>query len=621
MYKTLSLIITVLYEIVNLSTAITSRYPPYYNGTCMRPSLCTGAILNNLCDGTDKFCVSQTDYYSVGLFTLDQILSVTQNNTRIQSIYKYIIAPNVYMKCHEKAAYLAQLAFESLGFMNSEELGQESYFDKYENRNDLGNNQVGDGRKYRGRGFIQLTGRANYADATAALNIDLINNPELAAFPYVAGKIAVWYWSSKNLISYSDGTFYGYSKLTKLINGGLNGLGNRTLLLEKTVSKLQCGKIIKGHGKNCTSKIGYGVGYCKPMCVTYLENKEYCVSNGMTESGLCPDDPTNVKCTFEKCDAQMDLAFLLDSSGSIVSTDFQYALKFMYDVVNGLNIGVNATRVAIINFSTSIKVEAYFNTFYNKTQLLNYILNIIQFAQSTNTGEALEKCLDIFDIANGMRPSADGVSKLIIVLTDGQSNGLISPKTSASKLKSKGISIFSIGVGSSVNYNELNDIASDNSVFLLSNYNAALTAIEDIKQTSCLEPATIPEATNSIEITKDSYRYYVYPLSSYGNKTYYLIVQVLLGNVKVFYSTDIKNPNDQTSTVDLARKRRQQSQTQQFDLKQLNASKLYIGVRGLEDINMFKIEISNTKMSLNEANRFYKSNIFILISVLSIYFK
>jgi predicted chitinase len=53
------------------------------------------------------------------------------------------------------------------------------------------------------------------------LNIDLINNPELAAFPSVAGKIAARYWRKKNLNAYSDGTFYSFSKQTKIINGGL----------------------------------------------------------------------------------------------------------------------------------------------------------------------------------------------------------------------------------------------------------------------------------------------------------------------------------------------------------------------------------------------------------------
>ena len=293
------IIILILIEIIYYATAITSRYPPYFDGTCMSPSLCPGAILNNLCDGTNKFCVTEATISSTGLFTLDQILSVAPNNGRVQSIYQYIIAPNNGMNCNQKSAYLAQLAHESSGLMSGEEIGVESYFDKYENRADLGNTQAGDGRKYRGRGFIQLTGRSNYASASSALNIDLINKPELAAFPTISGKIAGWYWTQNNLNSFSDGTFYGFSKQTQKINGGLTGLDARTFLLEKTVLKLNCGKIIKGRGDTCTSQVN-GIGYCTPLCVAGLENKDYCGCNGKTESGLCPNDPSNVKCCFEK---------------------------------------------------------------------------------------------------------------------------------------------------------------------------------------------------------------------------------------------------------------------------------------------------------------------------------
>ena len=392
--------------------------------------------------------------------------------------------------------------------------------------------------------------------------------------------------------AFSDGTFYSFSKQTQKINGGINGLDDRALKLEQAVSKLQCGKITKGHGSNCTSKDN-GVGYCKPQCVAGLEKKDYCGCNGKTESGLCPNDPSNVKCCFEKCDGKLDLTFLLDSSGSIISSDFQKALKFVYDVVNNLNIGYNATRVAIINFSITIKVEAYLNTYFDKSTLLAAILNIRQFAQSTYTGEALQNCLDMYTEANGMRPSADGVTKLIIVLTDGLSNGYISPKDSANKLKQKGISIFSIGVGSGVNYNELNDIASDNNIFLLNNYNAALMAIEDVKLNSCLEPAVIPGKTNTIVVSKDSYKYFAYPMSSSGNQTLYMIVETTAGSVSVFFSFDDKNPNDIAVS---SKKKRYTPSIQQFALPKLdlNSTKLYIGIKGLSDVNTFTIEITNT---------------------------
>ena len=303
-------IVTVL-EMIYMVEALKSRYPPYYNGTCKLPSLCTGAILNNLCNSKtqEKFCVDEFNINSTGLFTLDEFLYVAKNNKRIQSIYKYIITPdNNYMNCFQKAAYLAQLAFESLNFMNDEEVGKESYFNMYENRTDLGNTKAGDGRKYRGRGFIQITGRANYAAASAALGIDLIKKPELAAFPSVAGRIAAWYWSNKNLNALSDGTFYSFIKQTKVINGGLNGLDDRTLLFEKVVNKLNCGKITKGHGMNCKSKNGKRTGYCKPMCSNNLKNKEYCGCKGKTESNLCPNDPSIVKCCFDTCGQRKPLA-------------------------------------------------------------------------------------------------------------------------------------------------------------------------------------------------------------------------------------------------------------------------------------------------------------------------
>jgi putative chitinase len=124
-----------------------------------------------------------------------------------------------------QAAFLAQLAHETGGFKWFRELGPDTYFEKYEGREDLGNTEEGDGLRFKGRGFIQITGRANYTRAGKALGLDLVSNPTLAETPEVGARVAAWYWSSRNLNKYADrGDFI---TLTRRINGGLQGLRDR----------------------------------------------------------------------------------------------------------------------------------------------------------------------------------------------------------------------------------------------------------------------------------------------------------------------------------------------------------------------------------------------------------
>lgn len=121
-----------------------------------------------------------------------------------------------------QAAFVAQLAHESGAFKYREEIASGA---DYEGRTDLGNTQRGDGRRYKGRGFIQLTGRANYREAGKALGLDLENNPALAATPANAARVAAWYWSKHNLNELADqGRF---DAITRRINGGYNGKADR----------------------------------------------------------------------------------------------------------------------------------------------------------------------------------------------------------------------------------------------------------------------------------------------------------------------------------------------------------------------------------------------------------
>lgn len=134
-----------------------------------------------------------------------------------------------------KAAFIAQTAHESGGFYYREEIGSGA---AYEGRLDLGNTQPGDGRRYKGRGYIQLTGRVNYAEAGKALGLDLLNFPELAAQPKNAARIAVWFWNKKKLNALADQGPAAFDSITRRINGALRGKPKRDAIYHRALQKL-----------------------------------------------------------------------------------------------------------------------------------------------------------------------------------------------------------------------------------------------------------------------------------------------------------------------------------------------------------------------------------------------
>jgi predicted chitinase len=126
--------------------------------------------------------------------------------------------------CYRITAFLAQLAHESIQLTKFEEIASG---EAYEGRADLGNTQKGDGKRYKGRGPIQLTGRGNYRWAGKDLGVDLEGNPTLAATKEYGFKIAAWYWTTRSLNKWADGSQSGFDQITRRINGGLNGKADR----------------------------------------------------------------------------------------------------------------------------------------------------------------------------------------------------------------------------------------------------------------------------------------------------------------------------------------------------------------------------------------------------------
>ena len=131
------------------------------------------------------------------------------------------------------AAFLAQLAHESGQFRFMEELwGPTAAQRRYEPvstlATNLGNTQAGDGRRYKGRGPIQITGRANYKRFGDLLGADLVSDPPRAALPEIAFRVAGLYWQKKGLNELADRvTDDAFREITRRINGGFNGLEDR----------------------------------------------------------------------------------------------------------------------------------------------------------------------------------------------------------------------------------------------------------------------------------------------------------------------------------------------------------------------------------------------------------
>lgn len=114
--------------------------------------------------------------------------------------------------------------------MNPEALGNKVYGGR------MGNTEPGDGYKYRGRGFIQLTGRANYSKYGQQTGFDLVNNPDLLLQIGVSAQVAAAYWADHGLNALADQN--NLQAITRGINGGLNGLESREAYLNKILALL-----------------------------------------------------------------------------------------------------------------------------------------------------------------------------------------------------------------------------------------------------------------------------------------------------------------------------------------------------------------------------------------------
>jgi putative chitinase len=176
---------------------------------------------------------------AIQFLTVEQLLSIAQNATRdrVALLTPYLNRAMVEFNITtllRQAHFIAQVAHESDEFNALEEYASG---EDYEGREDLGNTQPSDGVRFKGRGLIQITGRSNYKRCGDALGIDLIRNPIRLAEPELACRSAGWFWDSNQLNGDADGD--DVRTVTRIINGGFNGLEHRIQLLDAAKQALR----------------------------------------------------------------------------------------------------------------------------------------------------------------------------------------------------------------------------------------------------------------------------------------------------------------------------------------------------------------------------------------------
>jgi len=153
----------------------------------------------------------------------------------------------------------------------------------------------------------------------------------------------------------------------------------------------------------------------------------------------------------------LDMAFLIDASGSIVYSDYMKSKQFVADILDAFNIDNDAVRISVTTFSTRVNPYVYFSDHQDRATLQQKITNLPYDGQMTNTGLALEYLREVvFTEGKGMRSAS---AKIAIVQTDGRSQDTARTLEAAQSLREEGVTIFAIGVGNSVYEYELDGIA------------------------------------------------------------------------------------------------------------------------------------------------------------------
>ena len=284
------------------------------------------------------------------------------------------------------------------------------------------------------------------------------------------------------------------------------------------------------------------------------------------------DEADILEAALLRCSRSVDVVFLLDNSDSVESTNFQKSLDFVKNMIkafpNEKLSGKNGTRFGLSSFSDLYRSHFYLSSYINQSSYLSAIVRVSYTGGFTNLGEALEEILtDQFTEERGLRPEVDGVPRILIILTDGESQDVVS--IPAKNVSDENIVIYAIGI-SNYDLKQLKEIASSEShVYTLPTFTELEKFISTLTASTCYEPR--PASLNKAIITnvaKDNYQYFSYKVKESSNLE--ISVADLSGSTLVYVSRT--NPHPYKYNNDIS-----------FDLAQQKNKIIVISARPIPD--------------------------------------
>ncbi|XP_054836734.1 matrilin-4 [Eublepharis macularius] len=141
----------------------------------------------------------------------------------------------------------------------------------------------------------------------------------------------------------------------------------------------------------------------------------------------------------------LDIVFVIDSSRSVRPFEFETMRRFMIDIIHNLEIGFNATRVGVIQYSSQVQNVFSLKSFFSRADMEKAINSIVPLAQGTMTGLAIQYAMNVaFTTQEGARPLHKKIPRVAVIVTDGRPQDRVTDV--AAQARAAGIEIYAVGV-------------------------------------------------------------------------------------------------------------------------------------------------------------------------------